>query len=149
MTDIPDVDYNVTLTFTLDEEVDEYSGDIIFYFPAAALVDRGLNKDIRTISLVSQTVVLDLFRQEDLINISGIWQDDLVGDYDGLTSFERMDLLYLINRNQTLTGTLSWSSGSSSESLKCLVHTIDIDSEPGFGDIINYKIELLIIEVEI
>jgi len=139
------IDQNVQLQVFLTEG--DASEAVTFYFPGVN-VDRNLDKDIRVISFSGQTRVLDLFRQDDLFNLSGIWQDDVTEmEYDGLTSFERQDLLFELCREETSL-ILSWSSGGTTEVLNAIIHTIDVDQEPGYGDLMGYKIELLIVDVE-
>jgi hypothetical protein len=140
----------------LPEELEDYTGDIkdlddydkgfTFYFPAVR-VERGLEKDLKILSMSSQTRAIDIKRVTDTIRLMGYWRDDTAGDYDGLTSIQRVNNLYTLNTLVEMYGKISWSSGESdSELLVVMAYDFNCDQTPGEGDLIQYNFLFAVVD---
>lgn len=109
------------------------------YFPACT-VTRALDKDIKIISMSGTTRILDLLRSDDSIRVVGTWlNDDQDSLYDGLTSFDRHDLLYELCTKTEVYGVFTWSAGPYSETQYVMPHDFNCDQEPGNVGMFTYN----------
>lgn len=144
---------NVTVTFTpvlkdgetLPDELAEFDGTFTFHFPAVR-VARGLDKDLKIINFSGQTRAIDLMRVSDSIRLMGYWRDDTDAEYDGLTSIDRVNNLYLLNTFLEMYGEFTWSSGTDTETLRVMSHDFNCDSTPGEGDLIQYNFLFAVVD---
>jgi len=101
-----------------------------YYFPGCS-IERGLDKDIRVISMSGITKVIDLLRTDDSYRIFGTWMNDDDGDHDSLTSMERQEDLFELCTVTELYGGITWDDGTYEETLYVLPHDLHVDYESG------------------
>ena len=126
-------DKNVSIIFS-DTDGTGYG---TMYFPGCS-VYRGLEKDIRIISMSGYTRYTDLLRADDSIRIVGQWHNDTHSEYDGLTALAREEMFYNISAKVVCYGIFSWSSGGYSETQYVVVNMLNSDQTPG-QDWIDYN----------
>jgi hypothetical protein len=148
-------DKAVSIEFVLDpeassipDEISQYTGLFQFYFPACQ-VYNDLSKDIRIISMPGSTRVIDLLRRTDMMKIVGIWRDDVNGDYDGLTSFERLMNIRFLCKYLPVLGTFTWINKAGTIQETVISYALNADIEPGCRDLISYNFEFLVLDREI
>lgn len=114
-------------------------------FPGAK-VSRRLNKNILLLKLpyfeasgTGGTIGRDLLRVEGTFTVSGIWEDDKSGKYDGWPAFGRYQFMLAIAKKKRITCTLVWLGYA----YETVVKSVKITKHSGQGNDMLYDLTLV------